>query len=73
MLPNRVVANGAVTVRQSANENLRLILISTTGKRVAQYTQTESTQLINMPSVEGIYLLRIETDSDVQTVKIVVY
>lgn len=73
VLPNRVVANGAVTVRQSANENLRLILISTTGKRVAQYTQTESTQLINMPSVEGIYMLRIETDSDVQTVKIVVY
>lgn len=73
VLPNRVAANGAVTVRQSANENLHLILMSATGKRVAEYTQQEATKLIDMPGVQGIYLLRVEAESDVQTVKIVVY
>lgn len=73
VLPNRVAANGAVTVRQSANENLHLILMSATGKRVAEYTQQESAKLVTMPGVQGIYLLRIEAESDAQTVKIVVY
>ncbi len=73
VLPNRVATNGAVTVRQSLDENLHLILMSATGKRVAEYTQQEATKLIDMPGVQGIYLLRIESDSDVQTVKIVVY
>ena len=73
VLPNRVATNGAVTVHQSLDENLHLILMSATGKRVAEYTQQEATKLIDMPGVQGIYLLRIESDSDVQTVKIVVY
>lgn len=73
VLPNRVQTNGTVTVQQSANENLHLILMSATGKRVAEYNQTESSQLINMPGVQGVYMLRIEAESDVQTVKIVVY
>ena len=73
VLPNRVATNGAVTVHQSMDENLHLILMSATGKRVAEYTQQEATKLIDMPGVQGIYLLRIESDSDVQTVKIVVY
>lgn len=73
VLPNRVATNGAVTVHQSLDENLHLILMSATGKRVAEYTQQEGTKLIDMPGVQGIYLLRIESDSDVQTVKIVVY
>ena len=73
VLPNRVAVSDAVTVRQSLDENLRLILMSATGKRVAEYNQTESSQLINMPGVQGVYMLRIEAESDVQTVKIVVY
>ncbi|MBO6075430.1 MAG: T9SS type A sorting domain-containing protein [Paludibacteraceae bacterium] len=73
VLPNRVATNGAVTVHQSLDENLHLILMSATGKRVAEYNQTDATKLIDMPGVQGIYLLRIETESDVQTVKIVVY
>ncbi len=73
VLPNRVATNGAVTVRQSLDENLHLILMSATGKRVAEYSQTDAAMLIDMPGVQGIYLLRIESDSDVQTVKIVVY
>ena len=73
VLPNRVATNGAVTVRQSLEENLHLILMSATGKRVAEYSQTDAAKLIDMPGVQGIYLLRIETESDVQTVKIVVY
>ena len=73
VLPNRVAVNDAVTVRQSANENLHLILMSATGKRVAEYRQQEAAKLVTMPGVQGIYLLRIEAESDVQTVKIVVY
>ncbi len=73
VLPNRVATNGAVTVHQSLDENLHLFLMSATGKRVAEYNQTDATKLIDMPGVQGIYLLRIESDSDVQTVKIVVY
>ena len=73
VLPNRVAVNDAVTVRQSANENLHLILMSATGKRVAEYAQQEAAKLVTMPGIQGIYLLRIEAESDVQTVKIVVY
>jgi len=73
VLPSRVAVNDAVTVRQSANENLHLILMSATGKRVAEYTQQEAAKLVSMPGVQGIYLLRIEAESEVQTVKIVVY
>ncbi|MBP5658404.1 MAG: T9SS type A sorting domain-containing protein, partial [Paludibacteraceae bacterium] len=73
VLPNRVAVNDAVTVRQSANENLHLILMSVTGKRVAEYAQQEAAKLVTMPGIQGIYLLRVEAESDVQTVKIVVY
>ena len=73
VLPNRVAVNDAVTVRQSANENLHLILMSATGKRVAEYAQQEAAKLVTMPGIQGIYLLRVEAESDVQTVKIVVY
>ena len=71
--PNRVVQGGAVTVQQSEPETLRLVLLSSTGQRLAEYTQTESTHRIDMPSVQGVYLLRIASDNGIQTVKIVVY
>lgn len=73
VLPNRVKAGGMVTVQQSEQETLRLILLSATGQRVAEYTQTESAKLVDVPGVQGIYLLRVASESDVQTVKIVVY
>ena len=73
VLPNRVRMGGSVTVHQSESETLRLTLLSATGKRVAQYTQTETDRLMTMPSVQGIYLLRIDAPSGMQTVKIIVY
>lgn len=73
VLPNRVKAGGVVAVQQSQSETLRLILMSTTGQRIGEYTQTDSKQLICMPAVQGVYLLRITSDSGMQTAKIVVY
>ena len=73
VLPNRVRMGNAVTVQQSMNETIRLLLMSSTGQRIAEYTQTESTQLVEMPSVQGIYLLRIDSENNVRTEKIVVY
>ena len=73
VLPNRVKAGGVVAVQQSQSEMLRLILLSTTGQRIGEYTQTDSKQLICMPAVQGVYLLRITSDSGMQTAKIVVY
>ena len=73
VLPNRVKAGGVVAVQQSQSETLRLILMSATGQRIGEYTQTDSKQLICMPAVQGVYLLRITSDSGLQTEKIVVY
>ena len=73
VLPNRVKAGGVVAVQQSQSETLRLILMSATGQRIGEYTQTDSKQLICMPAVQGVYLLRITSDSGMQTAKIVVY
>ena len=73
VLPNRVKAGGVVAVQQSQSETLRLILMSATGQRIGEYTQTDSKQLICMPAVQGVYLLRITSDSGMQTEKIVVY
>ena len=73
VLPNRVKAGGVVAVQQSQSETLRLILMSATGQRIGEYTQTDSKQLISMPAVQGVYLLRITSDSGMQTAKIVVY
>jgi len=73
VLPNRVKAGGVVAVQQSQSETLRLILMSATGQRIGEYTQTDSKQLICMPVVQGVYLLRITSDSGMQTAKIVVY
>ena len=73
VLPNRVKAGGVVSVQQSQSETLRLILMSATGQRIGEYTQTDSKQLICMPAVQGVYLLRITSDSGMQTAKIVVY
>jgi len=73
VLPNRVPTGGSVTVQQTAEETLHLFLMSATGKRVAKYTQTQNMQLIDMPTIQGVYLLRIATENDVQTAKIVVY
>jgi hypothetical protein len=64
---------GSVTVQQSELESLHLVLLSATGQRIAELTQTESKQLVDMPSVQGVYMLRIESSSGVQAVKIVVY
>ena len=71
--PNRVPMGGSVSVMQSLQENLRLVLMSATGQRIAEYAQTESSWIVDMPSVQGVYLLRIASPADVQTVKIVVY
>ncbi len=71
--PNRVPAGGMVTVQQTAEETLYLLLTNATGQRVAEYTQTQSSYLIQMPALQGVYLLRIVSGSDMQTVKIVVY
>jgi len=71
--PNRVPAGGTVTVQQTAEETLHLLLTNATGQRVAEYTQTQSRCQIEMPALQGIYLLRIVSGSDMQTVKIVVY
>ncbi len=71
--PSRIQMGGAVTVQQSEQETLRLILLSATGQRLAEYTQSESTQQISMPTVQGVYMLRIASDTIVQTEKIVVY
>ncbi|MBO7454932.1 MAG: T9SS type A sorting domain-containing protein [Paludibacteraceae bacterium] len=71
--PNRVPMGGIVSVMQSLQENLQLVLMSTTGQRIAEYAQTESSRIVDMPSVQGVYLLRIASPTDVQTVKIVVY
>ncbi len=71
--PNRVVQGGAVTVQQSEPETLHLVLMSSTGQRIAEYTQTDSSKPVNMPTVQGVYLLRITSDSGLQTEKIVVY
>lgn len=73
VLPNRVKEGGVVAVQQSQSEMLRLILMSATGQRIGEYTQTDSKQLICMPAVQGVYLLRITSDSGMQTEKIVVY
>ena len=73
VLPNRVHMGGSVTVQQSELESLHLVLLSATGQRIAELTQTESKQLVDMPSVQGVYMLRIESSSGVQAVKIVVY
>ena len=62
-----------MAVQQSQSETLRLILMSATGQRIGEYTQTDSKQLICMPAVQGVYLLRITSDSGMQTAKIVVY
>ena len=71
--PKRVAAGGTVTVQQTAEETLHLFLTTATGKRVAEYTQTQSSSQIEMPALQGVYLLRIVSGSDMQTVKIVVY
>ena len=73
VLPNRVHMGGSVTVQQSELESLHLVLLSATGQRIAELTQTESKRLVDMPSVQGVYMLRIESSSGVQAVKIVVY
>ena len=60
-------------MQQTEQETLRLILLSATGQRIAEYMQSESTQQICMPTVQGVYMLRIASDTAVQTEKIVVY
>lgn len=60
-------------MQQTAEETLHLLLTNATGQRVAEYTQTQSTCLIDMPAMQGVYLLRIVSGSDKQTGKIVVY
>ena len=71
--PNRVRMGGNVTVRQSASETLRLLLMSATGQRIAEWVQTDSRGELQMPSVQGVYMLRVTTPTDSRAVKIVVY
>lgn len=71
--PSRVIQGGVVNVHQSELENLQLVLMSSTGQHLAEYTQTESNQSIMMPSVQGMYLLLIESPNELKTEKIVVY
>ena len=73
VLPNRVQRGGLVTVHQSEPENLHLVLLSSTGQQLADLTQTESSKSVEMPTIQGVYLMRIEAIDSVETVKIVVY
>jgi hypothetical protein len=71
--PNRVIQGGSVRVAQTQDETLQIILYSATGKQIGRFTQTDEIGWINMPSTQGIYLMRVTAPSGMTTAKIVVY
>ena len=73
VLPNRVQGGGLVTVHQSEPEELYIILLTATGQWIAELTQTESLKSVEMPTIQGVYLMRIEAEDSVEMVKIIVY
>ena len=71
--PTYVRANGGITVSQTAERQLTIMLYDATGKMTHRFTQSDAIGTIEAPEQVGVYVIRVTDGEVTQTAKIVVH